>query len=332
MKPFRYFLALLLSLLALTGCSKPAPISQNAFLMDTVITITLYDSTDTALLEQTVELCAEYERLFSRTLPESEVYRLNHAGGQPVAVSADTLLLVQTAVAYSELTGGKYDITICPVVDLWDFTGDAPSLPAPTQLRQALAAVDYHNIVVQGNTIQLKNGAQIDLGSIAKGYIADRLAEFLAGQGVQSAIINLGGNIMTVGGKPSGEPFQIGIQKPFEQHSETVGSVQIRGQSVVSSGIYERSFVLDGTRYHHILDPATGYPADSGLVAVTVVSDHSMDGDALSTGLFLLGLTDGLALAERLPGVEAMFIAADGAEHRTSGFAADLQYKPSQGV
>lgn len=314
----------------LCACAGPEPISKNGFLLDTTVTITLYDSGDTGILEDAFALCEAYERRFSRTDPGSEVWALNHAGGEWTPVSGELRAVILRAVAYSEATGGRYDITICPVVDLWDFRAEIPSLPDPAALAAALRRVDSRNIVLEGESARLKNGAQIDLGSIAKGYIADHLAEFLRGRGVGSAIINLGGNVVTVGAKPSGEPFRIGIQKPFGPRNETIGTVEVTDRSVVSSGVYERSFRLEGTLYHHILDPETGYPAESDLSAVTVISESSMDGDALSTCCFLLGSEAGMALIESLPDTEAFFLLNDGGELFSSGFGTSLPFIPAE--
>lgn len=330
MKRMHWLLALAALLLLLGGC-RTAPLSGSDFLLDTAVSVTLYGGGSKATLEGALELCRRYDRMFSRTDPESEVYRLNHAGGEAIAVPRELREVLETAIAYAELTGGRYDVTICPVTDLWNFTAADPSLPDPEALREAVSRVNWRNIVLEGDTARLLHGAQIDLGSIAKGYIADRMADSLREQGVSSAIINLGGNILTVGGKPDGSPFRIGVQRPFERREETVGTVEVKDRSVVSSGVYERSFVLDGRRYHHILDPATGYPADTGLTGVTVVSDRSVDGDALSTVLFLLGPEEGPALAERIPGVDAVFITEEGEVRFTSGFGRELPYTPAEG-
>lgn len=320
-------LLLLVCVATLSACGPRSPLSKNGFLLDTVITITLYDSQSQRILDDAFTLCEKYDAMFSRTDPDSEVYALNHSSGKAMPMSPESIEVIETAIYYSGLTDGKYDITICPVTDLWNFKADFPALPDPDALQQALTTVDYRNIVVDGNTVRLDNGAMIDLGSIAKGYIADRLADFLQSRGVNSAIINLGGNIMTVGEKAPGKPFSIGIQKPFEQRNETIGAVAINGKSVVSSGVYERYFLLDDMLYHHILDVRTGYPVDLGLSSVTILSDKSVDGDALSTCCFVLGLTEGMALVESLNGVEAVFISDDGAEYFSSGFGITVDYR-----
>ena len=164
---------------------------------------------------------------------------------------------------------------------------------------------------------------QFDVGAIAKGYIADRLKDFLVKKGVNSAIINLGGNVLCIGSKPDGTPFKVGIQKPFADRNETEAVMDIAGKSVVSSGIYERCFKQGGKLYHHILNPQTGYPYDNGLISVTIISDQSVDGDALSTTCFALGLKDGLKFAEK-KGVQAVFITEDYELHYTDGFQDEI--------
>lgn len=316
-------------LLMLCGCNRT--LSRTSFMLDTVVSVTIYSGGSDAVLDGALELCGQYERMFSRTIEDSDIYRLNHAQGQAVAVSPQTRDLLEQAVYYSELTGGKYDITICPVVELWDFTSDTAALPDREALTQALPLVGWRNILFEQDAIRLENGTQVDLGSIAKGYIADRMAEYLQENGVGGAIINLGGNVKTVGSKMFDRPFRVGVQKPFADRNETIGTVEISGsRSVVSSGIYERSFVLNGIRYHHILDPATGYPAETGLTGVTVISDSSMQGDALSTCLFLLGPDEGMMLVESLPGVDAVFITEGGDERFTSGFGDTLMFEHAE--
>lgn len=317
---------LCVALLCACGGGSDKTLSRNGFMLDTVITVVLYGSRDEAALDEAFALCEYYDGVFSRTNPDSEVYRLNHAGGQPVEVSEDLEEVLAQALEYSRLTEGKYDVTICPVMDLWDFSGEGAAVPAQEDIDRGLRRVGWENIVISGGTVRLKNSAQIDLGSIAKGYIADKMARLLRDRGVDSAIINLGGNVVAVGGKPGGEPFYIGIQAPFEERDETIGTVAVQGLAVVSSGIYERSFRQEDQLYHHILDTATGYPAWTGLSGVTVVADSSAKADALSTALFLLGPEEGLDLAQTQE-VEAVFITLEGERIFTPGFRQNLAYQ-----
>ena len=179
-------------------------------------------------------------------------------------------------------------------------------------MANACTHVNYQNIQIEGNTVTLTDPqTQIDLGGIAKGYIADRLKEYLLSEGVEHALINLGGNTLAVGTKYDGSPFRIGIQKPFSEKNEVITAVEITDRSVVSSGIYQRYFEKDGRIYHHILNPDTGYPYENNLLQVTIISDQSVDGDALSTCCFALGLKDGSKLIESLDNVQAIFVTND---------------------
>ena len=301
------------------------PITATAFKLNTVVTITVYDSQDQGILDGALALCDEYERIFSRTLEESELYQLN-AGTLPQENGAfllsDSLAdLISQGLYYSNLSGGAFDISIAPVSSLWDFTSGEAVLPDEQALSETLPLVDHSQIFLDGNSLRFgMEGMELDLGAIAKGYIADRIKDYLVSRGVESAIIDLGGNILCVGERTDGTPFRIGIQRPFADRSETAAIVEIDGKSVVSSGIYERYFEKDGVLYHHILNPDTGYPYDNGLVSVTIISDESVDGDGLSTSCFALGLEKGMELIDSLPDVYAVFITEDGGLHFSEGF------------
>lgn len=304
--------------------SSKAPIHVTEFHFDTVITVTIYDSSDTSLLDGCMDLCREYEDLFSRTKETSEIYKLNHGllekEGDFYILSDQTADLIRKGLEYSRLSDGAFDITIAPVSSLWNFSSETPHVPQDSQIQEALSYVGWKNIDLQGNRIRfLKEGMQIDLGGIAKGYIADGLKTYLLSQGVKSAIINLGGNILCVGEKPDETPFTIGIQKPFALRNETLASVSLSDQSVVSSGTYERNFEENGKFYHHILNPKTGYPYDNHLVSVTIFSDDSVDGDGLSTSCFALGLEKGMEFIDSLSGIYALFVTDDGELHYSEG-------------
>ena len=306
----RIFSLICILCLALTGCRDISgnPLSKSGIYLDTLITITVYGTEDESLLDHCFSLCASYEKLFSRTLEGSDIYRINHSNGQPTQVDRETALLIEKAIYYSELTEGAFDCTIAPLSILWDFQ-NATHPPASQKIQEALSLVDYRTIQVADHTVTLQNpNAAIDLGGIAKGYIADRIKDYLKSQGVTSALIDLGGNILAVGNKPDGSAWNIGIQKPFDQASSAITSLKVQDQSLVTSGIYERYFQDGNTLYHHLLDPSTGYPADTGLYSVTILTDHSVDADALSTACFVLGPEKGMALVESLPGVEAVFV------------------------
>lgn len=216
-KTILFFIPLSL-IIFFTGCSKtPDPLSKTGFYFDTVITITLYDKPDESILDGCFSLAETYENRLSKTKENSDVWNINHSGGKPTAVSEDTLALLRACLFYAELSDGKADPTIGPITELWDFSGSSPAvLPAQTDLENALNHVGYEGISIEGDMVRLADpDAEIDLGFIAKGYIADRMKEYLASQGVASATINLGGNVLAIGSRPDGSPFRIGIQKPF---------------------------------------------------------------------------------------------------------------------
>lgn len=313
-----------------TAADSQEPISATAIKLNTAVTVTIYDSNDKNLLTECMNLCDKYEKIFSRTASDSELYQLNHRELAPVErtentyqVSDDLAELVSEGLDYSELSKEAFDIAIEPLTSLWDFTAKDPQVPEDSLIQAALPKCDYHNISVDKdkNEITLKtDDTAIELGAIAKGYIADRLKDYLVSQNVKSAIINLGGNVLCIGEKPDNSAFKIGIQKPFADRSETIAVMDIKDKSVVSSGIYERCFEQNGTLYHHLLNPETGYPYDNGLIAVTIISDKSVDGDALSTTCFALGLEDGMKLAESLDDVQAFFVTSDYEIHYTKDF------------
>ena len=312
MKHIRETFFLLIISFLLLGCvqKNPTPISKTGFYFDTVITIDIYESNDSTLLSECFSLCDEFEKTVSRTIPGSDIYKINHADGKPTVVSDVTIELLERGIYYGDLTNGTFDITIAPLSTLWDFKNNPGEVPNGEEIKEALSHVGYKTIQIKDNEVTLKDPkAAIDLGGIAKGYMADKLKAFLISKGVKSAVINLGGNVLTIGAKPDNSAFQIGIQKPFGQGNEIISSVQSIDSSVVTSGSYERYFKTDdGILYHHILNTSTGYSCDTGLLGVTILSNSSVDGDALSTACFALGIEKGAELINSIDGVDALFV------------------------
>ena len=328
-----------------TSTTGNEPISISSIKLNTAVQITIYDSQDKALLDDCLALCDKYELVFSRTNEKSELYKLNHRKDTsdkdpntdrqttpyPVSGTADTwhisedlASLLSEGLDITRESDGAFDIAIAPLTSLWDFTAEDPKVPDDAAIQKALPLCSSDGVTIDGQDITLpSDDIQFDVGAIAKGYIADRLKDFLVKKGVKSAIINLGGNVLCIGSKPDGTPFKIGIQKPFADRNETEAVMDITGKSVVSSGIYERCFKQGGKLYHHILNPKTGYPYDNSLISVTIISDQSVDGDALSTTCFALGLEDGLKFAEK-KGVQAVFITEDYKLHYTDGFQDEI--------
>ena len=305
------------------------PITATAFKLNTVVKVTIYDSQDEKILQDALALCDKYEKIFSRTRTDSEIYLLNE-GKLPqedgyYILSEECAELIGKGLYYSELSGGAFDITIEPLSSLWDFTSGEKQIPDPQTLVEAQKHVGYEKVELKGNKIRFQeDGMGLELGAIAKGYIADKIKEFLISEGIESAVIDLGGNVLCIGARPDGEAFRVGIQKPFADRNETVATAGIRDRSVVSSGIYERYFEKDGKLYHHILNPKSGYPYESGLTAVTILSDESVDGDGLSTVCFALGLEKGLELINSLPDTQAVFITEDGELHYSEHFEEEV--------
>ncbi|MCM1262637.1 MAG: FAD:protein FMN transferase [Butyrivibrio sp.] len=312
--------AILYVILPLMGCSAAqAPIVRTGLYFDTVIKITIYDASKEKCLDGCFELAAEYENLLSPTVEGSDIWNINHGNGEPVEVSAETAVLIKTAIHYCDITDGRIDITVETLNKLWDFH-DMPSLPSKETISNALSHTDYRNIDIEGSTVTLSDSeSSISLGFIAKGFIADKIKEYLISQGVDNAIIDLGGNILAIGSKPDGTPFNFGIQKPFDTQGTPIAALSVTDQSLVTSGVYERFFYQDDVLYHHILNPADGYPVRNNLLSVTILSDSSMTGDALSTSCFVLGLDEGMELIDSLDGVEAVFITDDYVLHYSKG-------------
>lgn len=304
---------ILIAVFSLSGCTqKDTSISKTGTYFDTIVKIDLYDADAQDALDHCFEICEKYENLLSRTKEGSDVYRINHANGESTGVSSETARLIQTGLHYSEVSNGAFDITIAPLSILWDFKNNDGTVPSQEDIDEARSHVGYKNVELNGNTVTLKDPeAAIDLGALAKGYIADRIKRYLVSEGIENGIINLGGNVLTIGEKPNGEAYNIAIQKPFDERNEPITTVKVKDKSIVSSGNYERYFEKDGKIYHHILDPKTGYPVENELNEVTIISDGSITGDALSTTCFALGLEKGMELIESLDDVEALFVTSD---------------------
>ena len=307
----------MLCVLILMGCGLSSwgePLTATDFYFDTVISVTLYEGGSEELLNQCMELAGYYEDLLSTTVEGSDVWKLNHSMGEAVSVDEDTLIVLNTALSYARISDGLVDPSIGGLSSLWNFgSGNEEIIPNEQDIAGALSHVDYNAIVIEGSQVTVTDPEmQIDLGFIAKGFIGDKMKELLSSKGVTSALINLGGNVVTLGNRPDGTTFRIGIQKPFAGVGSTALTLDISDISVVSSGNYERYFEKDGRLYHHILSTKTGYPAESGLSQVTILSSHSIDGDALSTLCFILGYEKAAQLLENYPDIQAVFITEDG--------------------
>lgn len=331
MKKYFKFIAMMIFTVTLiitqTGCGGVEKISKSSYYMDTICEITIYDMEEmseenaNAAIDSAFSLCADYESLISATREESDIYKINEAGGDAVSCDGDTIELLQLGIKYGDLSEGKFDITLGQVTDLWDFHAEEPKVPAAADVAAALKAVDYQQIQIDDNQVSMTDAkGKINLGGIGKGYIADRAAEHLESLGVYSAIINFGGNIVAIG-ENDGNPFKIGIKDPNNANGDVLGAVSVNDATVVTSGVYERCFEQDGKIYHHILDVKTGYPVDTDVMSVTLVAakGRSADCDALSTTCLILGVEEGMKLIESVGGIDAVFVDAEGNITQTEG-------------
>lgn len=269
--------------------------------------------------------CAQFERTLSRMRDDSDISRAAARAPEPVEVSRETAELVRLALGYCERSGGLFDVTMGTVTRLWDFR--ERRVPSRAAVADALAHVGWRSVEVnaEARTLALRDPyAVLDLGGIAKGYIADALACLLEGAGVRRFVLNLGGNVLVRGGLPDGLPHEVGIADPYGG-AAPVAAVDLDTGSVVTSGAYERRFAQGGKVHHHILDPRTGFPAVTDAASATIVSARSIDGDAYATTAFILGVHEGLAFIEGLEGVEAVMIDELGRLRATSGLAGRLR-------
>ena len=321
--------ALLSAAFLLTGCSgAPAqgPETATFFAMDTAMDFTVYG--DAALLDEAETLIGSLEDQVSVTDEHSDIYAIDHTGSG--SLSGNAAELMAQALELCRRTGGALDISVYPIVQAWGFTTGSYQVPDEETIQSLLPLVDYTQIQYDAATgvVTLPEGMEIDLGSVAKGYAGQLAAQMLREHGVQSALLNLGGNVQTVGAKPDGSPWQIGIKDPQGEDAMMVLSVE--DQAVVTSGGYERYFEQDGQTYWHIMDPSTGHPADSGLISVTIVGDEGVVCDGLSTALFVMGLEKAADLWAQSGDFEAVFVTASGEVYITEGlrdrFALTEQY------
>jgi thiamine biosynthesis lipoprotein len=262
--------------------------TKTFFAFDTVITLSAY--CDESILDEAANRCLFFENHFSRTVEGSDIWNVNNAQGSTVVVEPETADIVSRALEYARATEGLFDISIGAVSSLWDFVEAVK--PSDEAIQEALKHINWKGITVNTETCEITLSdpqAKLDLGGIAKGYIADDICSLLVSRGCESAVVNLGGNVAVVGTKPDGSLWNVGIQNPNGSTSDVIASVQCGDTSVVTSGLYERTFMLDGVSYYHILDPRTGYPVKTDLESVSIVSAASIDGDVFATTAFLMG-------------------------------------------
>lgn len=323
----------------LTGCLPGAPdtpdrngvLEADCFAMGTIISQKVYGANRQAAIREVEAKINELEKLLTFNAAEGDVYKLNeNAGTKAVELDAVTIKIIQKAQEISELGNGAFDITIGPLVRSWGIGTEHETIPALETIQQLLPLVNYTDLSVAGNSAGLKKAGQmVDLGGIAKGYAGDMAMDIYTKNGISSALISIGGNIVALGHKPDGTPWKIGIRNPRLAgggDGQIVGYVKVADKAVVTAGDDQRYFEKDGQRYHHILDPKTGYPAKSDLMSVTLITDTSFDADALDTAVFILGLEKGLDLIKRYGGTEAVLITTDKKVYITEGLQGVFEF------
>lgn len=298
--------------------------AQTRLLLNTICAANLYGDGTPELYDEIFDRIAQIEQDFSAHIDTSYVSQINAAAGKhAVAVPDDVLFVINAAIEYARLTDGAFDPTVGPLVDLWGINTDTQRVPTQAEIDAALPLIDWHDVEVRPlenasenaeastsgavSTVFLRReGMALDLGGIAKGYAADEVVRILQERGVKQAIVDLGGNIYVFGKKADGSSWRVGIKNPNNPEGTPALVLTTENSTVVTSGVYERFFVADNIRYHHILDTRTGYPAQTGLLSTTIVCESSMTADALSTSVFLLGKERGLKLLEKLDAQKTM--------------------------
>jgi FAD:protein FMN transferase len=309
-------MAVLLSLL-LPSCALFAPkeVSRSEFVLDTLCSVRLVGGGDEALLDKAFARLKEIEDELSVDKPGSRIDAVNEAAGKaPVESGADAMAILKRDLELSSWSDGAFDPSVGPLVKLWGIGTDHARLPGPGEIRAAKALVGWKDIVLdeaKGTVFLRRKGMALDLGSTTKGFAADEIAALVRQAKVKSAVIDLGGNVYVVGSRPDGKRWRIGLQNPFsEERGAYLGVASLSDQTMVTSGVYERYFIKDGVRYHHILDTRTGRPVDNGLMSVTIVAPKSFDADGFTTTVFALGRERGMALAAE-KGVDVIIVDKD---------------------
>jgi len=313
-----------------SGCAKHE-MSRIELALGTVCSVTLFDNAHSGVFDEIFSGINDIENLMSVSIPSSDISRINAAAGiEPVQVHQDVFYVIERAKYFAEISGGAFDPTVGPLVSLWGIGSENQRVPAQEEIDALLPLVNISFLELNPETHSVflaKQGMALDLGAIAKGYAADIAAKTARNMGVKSAKIDLGGDIILAGTKADKSPWRVGIQNPGKEHGSILGVLRLTvlpadfppQKTIVTSGVYERFFEKDGKHYHHILDPSTGYSSEKGLISVTVITEISMDADALSTALFVLGYEEGIRLLESFPQTEAVFVFKDKTIRTTPG-------------
>ncbi len=303
--------------------AEQVPIIKDLYVLGTLIQLKVFGENAKVAISESIKRLLEIDDKMSVFKEDSEVALINrNAGGEYQEISEDTYYVVETSLKYSNMSKGAFDPTIRPLVDVWRIGRENQRVPSKKELEKAMELINYNDISIDKaeKTVRLdKKNQAIDLGAVAKGFAADEVRDILIENKIKSAIIDLGGNIFALGNKQNGMAWNIGIQNPLADCGEYIGVTSVSNKSVVTSGNYERFFTVNGKKYHHILDSRTGYPSENGVISATIISDNSIDGDALATCAYVMGLEIGYKLIESLEGVDAIFITEDKRVFTTSG-------------
>jgi thiamine biosynthesis lipoprotein len=306
----------------LSSCAKKESVRTD-FVLGTVCTVNLFEKGTVSAQDEVFARLRELDAILSANRDDSNIAAINaNAGIAPVAATEETLKVLREALVFAEKTGGLFDPTVGALVKAWNIGTDYAAVPTNEEIAKTRSLIGWTDVVIDdaaGTVFLKRKEMRLDLGAIAKGYAADECVRIIAKRGIDRAIIDLGGNIYAYGEKAKDTPWTIGIRDPENDSGESVLSLKVSDRSVVTSGVYERYFVENGRRYHHILDPRTGYPANNNLLSVTIVAKPSMLADALSTSVFLLGAEKGLELIEASENTEAIFIDLKGNVLLSSG-------------
>lgn len=339
MKLKRIWLLLLvcLALLFFIGCTQINetintelnPSTEVFFIFDTIVSIKLYETEDaTVHFDKIKNILERIDSQMNRNRENTEIYLVNqNAGITEILVSDETYFVVERALQHARNTNGMFDPTIGPLVDLWNVTYEGTRVPSPIDIEQTLPLVNYENVLLnqENQSIYLtQSGMSLDLGGIAKGYAGDVIKQYLTEEGIHRAILDLGGDVIAHGKRSEDSLWRIGIQSPHNPRGASIGMIGINNQTILASGIYERYFIENEELYHHIIDSTTGYPANNELVSITVIADVSIDADALATGVFAMGLQQGLEYIESLESTDAIFITQENEIYLTTGITEDL--------
>lgn len=304
--------------------------AADSFAMGTVISQKVYGVNGKTAADEAVDRIRYLDKLMTFNESQGDVYRLNqNAGVMGVEMDPATMQVIKKAQEISAMSNGAFDITVGPLVKAWKIGTDQQHIPSQEELNSLLPLINYEGIRIDNNVVTIQKGQMVDLGGIAKGYVGDEVIEIYKKHGVTSAVVNLGGNVVTLGNKPDGTPWRVAIRNPRPAGNESgqdLGIVKVTDKAVVTAGDDQRYFIENEQRYHHILDPTTGYPAKSDLMSVTLITDSSLDADALDTAVYILGFEKGRQLISQYGGVEAVFVTTDKKVYVTEGLKDSFEF------